>query len=301
MVAAAATTGNRGTQRFMTREAHALELVGIAVEAMQPTGAAVGRVDDASEGSAVLLGKRVLVAPIDPCGQCDVCRRGGAAVCPFATRREAAGARLRVASRWVVALGDGLELPIPHAAAVAGDVATAYTLYARTGLGPREPVVVVGDNAITRFFVEIVRAKGITPTVIVDTADDAWRDWLLGKGAAVVRGSDANVQGAVTAAVSAQGLGNRPWRVIATAASALARAALLAGPRATLTAYVDAAAPALPGDVLAREVTVIGVAGPHPDLIVEAAAMCVKGEIDLAGGVVVGDAPDVTRAHVLVL
>ncbi|HEY5923177.1 MAG TPA: alcohol dehydrogenase catalytic domain-containing protein [Kofleriaceae bacterium] len=281
----------------MSHGAQAVELVGIAVEAAQPNGAAVGRVDDASEGAAVLLGKRVLVPPIDPCGQCDVCRRGGAAVCPLAKPRGEIGARLRVASRWVVALGDGLELPIPAAAAVAGDVATAYTLYARTGLGPREPVVIVGDNAVTRFLVEIVRAKGITPTVIA-AGTPAWRDWLLAKGAAVVGAGDAHLHDAVTAAVATQGLGARPWRVIATTAGALVPAAALAGPRATLTAYVDGAAPALPGDVLAREVTVIGVAGPHPDLIVEAAAMCVKGEIDLAGGVTT-DAGDATRAVVI--
>jgi 6-hydroxycyclohex-1-ene-1-carbonyl-CoA dehydrogenase len=281
----------------MTYEAPALELVGIAVEAMQPSGAAVGRVDDASEGSAVLLGKRVLVGPIDPCGQCEVCRRGGAAVCPSAKRRDSISARLRVASRWVVALGDGLELPVPAAAAVAGDVATAYTLYARTGLGSREPVVIVGDNAITRFLVEIVRAKGITPTVIAG-GSDAWRDWLLGKGAAVVRADDARLHDAVTAAVAAQGMGARPWRVIATEAAALARAAMLAGPRATLTAYVDRDAPALPAELLAREVTVIGVAGPHPDLIVETAAMCVKGEIDLAAGVS-SEVGDGTRAVVV--
>jgi hypothetical protein len=46
---------------------------------------------------------------------------------------------------------------------------------------------------------------------------------------------------------------------------------------------------ALQADLIDREVTVIGVAGPHPDLIVEAAAMCVKGEIDLVGGVGVGE------------
>jgi len=282
----------------MNHEPHALELVGIAVEAMQPSGAAVGRVDDASEGGAVLLGKRVLVGPLDPCGQCEVCRRGGAAVCPLAKRREQVPvSRLRVSSRWVVALGDGLELPTPAAAAVAGDVATAYTLYARTGLGPREPVVIVGDTARTRFLVEIVRAKDITPTVIAG-GDAAWRNWLLGKGVAVVPADDPNVHGAVTAAVAAQGLGARPWRVIATAASVLQRAAELAGPRATLTVHVDGDAPALPGSVLAREVTVIGVAGPDPDLIVEAAALCVKGEIDLAGGVS-QEAADATRARVI--
>lgn len=282
----------------MTYEAPALELVGLAVEAAQPGGAAVGRVDDASEGSAVLLGKRVLVGPLDPCGQCEVCRRGGAAVCPAAKRRERASARIRVASRWVVALDEGLNLPGPAAAAVAGDVATAYTLYARTGLGPREPVVLVGRDPIARFLVEIVRAKGITPTVISD-GDDGWRDWLLGKGAAVVRADEARLHDAVTAAVAAQGLGARPWRVIATSSSRLEQAATLAGPRATLTVLANASTPALPGDVLAREVTVIGVAGPHPDLIVEAAAMCVKGEIDLAAGVRVGSSSDPTHAVVL--
>ncbi len=283
----------------MSYEAPALELIGIALEAMQPSGAAVGRVDDASEGSAVLLGKRVLVGPLDPCGQCEVCRRGGAAVCPAAKRRDRTGARMRVASRWVVALGDGLELPVPAAAAVAGDVATAYTLYARTGLSPRDPVVIVGHDAVARFLVEIVRAKGITPTVIAEP-NDAWRDWLLAKGAAVVRADEPNLRDAVTAAVAAQGLGARPWRVIATSSAVLARAAALAGPRATLTAFADASTPALPGEFLAREVTVIGVAGPHPDLIVEAAAMCVKREIDLDAGVTVGDIGDPTRAVVLV-
>ena len=280
----------------MTREAPATELVGIAVEAAQPSGAAVGRVDDASEGAAVLLGKRVLVPALDPCGQCDVCRRGGAAVCPLAKRRDARSPRIRVASRWVVALAGGLDLPVPAAAAVAGDVATAYTLYARTGLGPREPVVLLGDTALTRFLVEILRTKDVTPTVIT-AGDTTWRDWLLGKGAAVVDGQATDLHAKVTAAIDAQGLGARPWRVIATAPNVLPRAAALAGPRATLTLHADSSTPALPGDVLAREVTVIGVAGPHPDLIVEAAALCVKGDIDLTGGVTT-DPHDHTRALV---
>ena len=80
--------------------------------------------------------------------------------------------------------------------------------------------------------------------------------------------------------------------------SAALVAAALAGPRATLTVLAPGAA--LPAALIDREVTVIGVAGPHPDLIVEAAAMCVKGEIDLAGGVTT-DAADRTRAHVVAI
>ncbi|MBV8761460.1 MAG: hypothetical protein JO257_29455, partial [Deltaproteobacteria bacterium] len=206
------------------------------------------------------------------------------AVCPLGKPREL-GKRIRANARWVVALGDGLDLPVPAAAAVAGDVALAYTMYARTGLGPREPVVITGATPVTRFLVEILRAKDITPTVVAETRGD-FADWLLAKGCAVV-GARADE---VHAAIAAQGMGNRPLRLLATGAPEVA--AQLAGPRATLT--VLAPCPALPGELVAKEVTVIGVAGPHPDLIVEAAAMCVKGEIDLAGGV--GDGA--TRARV---
>lgn len=275
-----------------------LELVGIEVEASQPCGAVVGRVDDAPEGAAVLLGKRVLAGPVDACGQCEVCRRGGAAVCPLATRREPRGGRIRAATRWLTTLGDGLELPLPAAAAVAGDVTTAYTLYARTGLSPRDPVVIVGGNAITRFLVEILRAKAITPVVVCD-ADDAFAQWLLEKGAAVVSARSPSLASAVSAAIAAQGQGAKPLRLVVTEPAAVPIASMLAGPRSTVTMLARGDLPALSTDLYAREVTVIGVAGPHPDLVVEAAAACVKGEIDLAGGVVVDDVPDPTRARVL--
>ena len=57
------------------------------------------------------------------------------------------------------------------------------------------------------------------------------------------------------------------------------------------------AATSLATPAAAREVTIIGVAGAHPDLVVEAAAMCVKGEIDLAAGTT-ADPTDPLRTHV---
>jgi (R,R)-butanediol dehydrogenase / meso-butanediol dehydrogenase / diacetyl reductase len=240
-------------------------------------GAVIGRIVAGGE-----VGARVLVGATDACGECEVCRRGGVAVCPQAVRRREIGARVVVANRWLVPLGDGLDLPVPEGAAVAADVAVAYTLYARTGLAPRDPAVVVGVSPVARFLVEILRAKGITPVVLADPAATAWCRWLGARGAAVTHEAAG-----VTAALIAQGLGARPWRVLAVAPEAAAEAARLAGPRATLTLFapVDAPPAPLPGELASREVTVIGVAGPHPDLVVEAAAMCVKGEIDLAGGV----------------
>lgn len=250
--------------------------VAIALEAVQGH-AGIGRVVEVGARAATLAGKRVLVGPIDPCGECEVCRRGGAAVCPTARRRDAwSDARVIAAARWVIALEDGLDASTPAGAAIAGDVARAYTLYARTGAGPRDPVVVLGAAPVTRFLVEILAAKGMTFAVVSDNGT-AWTAWLRGKGVTVAAGAAE-----LEATFAAAGLARRPWRVIATTAECVLVAAALAGPRATLT--VLAPVGALPGELAAREVTVIAVAAAHPDLVVEAAAMCMKGEIDLAGG-----------------
>ncbi|MGE0401604.1 MAG: alcohol dehydrogenase catalytic domain-containing protein [Kofleriaceae bacterium] len=230
----------------------------VAIELEGTNGAAaIGRVIDAGTRAKHLVGKRVLASAIDPCGECDVCRRGGAAVCPSARRRTAPLASpVIAAARWLVTLGEpgGVDLPSPAGAVVAGDLALAYTLYARTGVGPRDPVVVVGDSPIARHLAAVLRAKGITPAT-AGTPDE------------------------IRAGFAEQGLGQKPWRVIATDADATAPAAALCGPRSTLT--VLAPIPALPGDLAAREVTVIAVAGAHPDLLTEIVASVMKGELPI--------------------
>lgn len=246
--------------------------VAIDVEGIQGT-AAIGRVIEAGDRATGLVDRRVLVGGSDPCGECEVCRRGGAPVCPTARRRTSIGRRVIASARWVIPLGDGLELPVPTGAAAAGDVALAYTIYARTGLAARDPVVIVGTTPVTRFLVEILVAKGIAPTLVLDPALTAFGAWATARGATVT------VPDQLAAAMAAQGLGARPYKILAVADLALA--AGLAGPRATLTTLVAAD---LPAALVANEVMVIGVAAAHPDLVVEAAAMCARGEVDLAGG-----------------
>lgn len=204
----------------------------IAVEAAQltrsqpylpgavPGVAAVGRVVAAGEQALSLLEQRVLVGGVDPCGQCEVCRRGGGTVCPRAHHRgsDARGTlaqRITVAGKWVVPLGGELGLDGAQAAAsdaagaeaagaeatrpkrgpsdpaalavLGGDAVLAYTMYARSDLAPREPVVVLGSSPVTRFLVEVLLAKGLMPVVvrerIVDAdgyqqSDGGWRGWL---------------------------------------------------------------------------------------------------------------------------
>jgi threonine dehydrogenase-like Zn-dependent dehydrogenase len=230
----------------------------VAIELEGTNGAAaIGRVIATGVRAQSLAGKRVLVGPFDPCGECDVCRRGGAAVCPTARRRTAPlTSPIVAAARWVIALGepDGIDVPSPAGAVVAGDLALAYTLYARTGVGPRDPVVVVGDSPIAGYLRAVLRAKGITP----------------GEGS----------PDEIRAAFQAQGFGQRPWRVIATSPASVALAVELCGPRSTLT--VLAPIPSLPGILADREVSVIPVAGAHPDLVVEICALVMKGELQIS-------------------
>lgn len=275
------------------------EELDIEILARQPSGAALARViagpiAASAPASSIPAGTLVLVGAFAACGECDVCRRGGPAVCANAVLRAADAATARVSSRWVVPLADGLESLAELGAALAaipGDLATAYTLYARTGVGPRDPVVVTGATAVTRFVVAILRAKGLTPVVLTS------RPELVAAGAII-----ASAASEVAAAITSLGLGARPARVIATDLASLAVAAELAGPRATLTVLASAGAPTgtLPLSLIAREVTIIGVAGAHPDLVTEVAAMCAKGELDLAAGTTT-DPADPTRALVISL
>ncbi len=271
--------------------------VDVEVDAWQGH-ACVGVVANAGERARVLVGKRVLVGTADACGECEICRAGGATVCPLSKHR-IVGKHTTAMARWLVALGDGLELPLPAAAAVPGDVALAYTVYARTNVSPADAVVLVGKSPVTRFLVDILRAKAITPTVVVDPGDPAWTDWLVGRGVAIAHaGSD--VAAKVRDVIAAQGRGVRPARVVATSGAAADVACRLAYPRGTLTLVPTALAGLDIGIAATREVTVIGVAREHPDLIVEAAAMCVKGEIDLVGGTTTRDGDLPTLSYVQV-
>ncbi|MCB9563315.1 MAG: alcohol dehydrogenase catalytic domain-containing protein [Kofleriaceae bacterium] len=139
-----------------------------ARDAACPGLAVVGQVVEAGPGGRHVDGRRVLVGTHHPCGECDVCRRGGAAVCP---QRRALGVdqgglaeRVVVPARWLVALDGELAVPGAAAAVVLGhDAALAYALYARAGVGPREPTVVVGDDATARLLVDVLAAKSAPP------------------------------------------------------------------------------------------------------------------------------------------
>lgn len=302
-----------------------------------PGWSAVGKVVAAGEQALALLDRHVLVGAIDPCGQCEVCRRGGGTVCPHAAQRGVAtrgtlAARITVAARWVIPL-DELGLapstedsggePYARLAALAGDAALAYTAYARSDLAPKEPVVVVGVTPVTRYLVDVLIAKGITPVVALPRAvvEGELGAELGARGAIAVAAPvfDAPLEAvgeealattleAVRAALATDapatggpradgGRAARPWRILCTELAMVPVAAALAGPRATLTVVCDgtSAAPSVPVELWHREVSVCGVVAPSPELVLETAALAARGQLDIAAATQVIDAPVLAR------
>jgi 6-hydroxycyclohex-1-ene-1-carbonyl-CoA dehydrogenase len=261
-------------------------------------GSAVGRVVAAGEQAAALMGMRAIFGPHLPCGECDLCRRGGAVVCPTGVRlgltaRGALAERVTMPVRWIVAFGGELDVPGPAAALCGGDAALAYAMYARAGVGPRDATVVLGDGPIARFLIEILCAKNAAPVVIVrSNAPDGFRDWVAVRAHVAFVADDApdaESRAAALAAIRAAGHGGKPWKLFETTGEAArqTRALAIAGPRATVVLAAPSATgvPAARVDLgmaLDEDSTVIGVAGAHPDLLVDVAAMAVKGELDVA-------------------
>jgi D-arabinose 1-dehydrogenase-like Zn-dependent alcohol dehydrogenase len=215
-----------------------------------PGVAAVGRVIATGAAAHEWQDARVLVPTLAPCGECDRCRRGGAALCPDGAAHGIDGpgslaTALTAAARWLVRLEAPLDIAGPAVAALGGELSLAYALYARAGVGPREPAIVWGRGAVARAAAAILEAKGAPAAVVTD--EDAAR--------AALAEHDAR----------------RPRKVIVTAAELLPAAVATAGPRATvvvLTAPGFGRAPSVDmGDVLENEMVVTGVRGCHPDLV----------------------------------
>lgn len=266
------------------------------VPGVTPGGAAVGSVVATGQGATELHGKRVLVGPDMGCGECDVCRRAGVVVCPRgATLGRTADGTLASAviarARWVCVLDGGLSIPGPEAALVAREAAWAYALFVRAGVGPGEPVIIVGQGVVARFLVDIAVARGTRPLVAAE-GRPGWQAWVQDRGGIAVSWSAGQARDALRAAAAGSGHGERPWQVFETSADIDSRrlALSVAGPGARVTMLARRAMGyGAPGDALDLDTTldldgsILGVAGAHPDLLPEVAALVVRGELDVAG------------------
>lgn len=269
----------------------------MAIPDITPGGAAVGTVMEAGQGAAELRGLRVLVGPDMGCGECDVCRRAGVSVCPHGvtlgrTAHGTLASAVVARARWVCALEGALSIPGPEAALVAREVSWAYAMFVRAGVGPGEPVVIVGHGVVARFLVDIAVARGTRPLVTANQRI-GWQAWIRDHGGIPVSWSPESpeqARHAFRAAAMDNGHGERPWHVFETSAERESRCLALsvAGPGARVVMLTRRALGCgAPGDTLDIDTaldldgSILGVAGAHPDLLPEVAALVVRGDIDI--------------------
>ncbi len=271
--------------------------------------AGVGTVVRAGSGAEHLTGARVALSPVIPCGECARCRRGNPAVCPSrgavgAGESEALASHVVARARWLCVLEPPIEVGGAPAALLGREAALAYSLYARAGIAPGERAVVLGRGAVARFAVEILAAKGVLPAAVATDGD--WAEIAGAAGAQVVRADpepdpDAILEalrerapeevGADAAGVIVETSGTAELRGLALALARPGGTAVLAGDRSR--SAPSAEPPGALGTAASEGITLLGVPGPHPDLIPELAAMAARGDIDLAAAAAVAELDEI--------
>jgi D-arabinose 1-dehydrogenase-like Zn-dependent alcohol dehydrogenase len=255
-----------------------------------PGSAAVGRVVMTGPAAEDALGQRVLVGPLEACGECVACRRGRLCACASRVRRglDADGtlaSHVVARRRWVCTLDGPLlgKVDAAWAAALPREAALAVTMVARAGVAPGDLTVWLGGETIAELGSQVARAKG-----------------ALAIAPHTVELPDSEL----FAALEARSTAPATWRLFETGGhdATRQRACRLAASGATLTllagdaAGTDHDAPLPLCAALGRDVEVRGVAAPHPDLVPETVALACRGELDLAPWVTVLPISELARA-----
>lgn len=248
--------------------------------------AVLGIVIEAGTSATGWLGKRVLAPTLQPCGECDSCRRGAPGGCAqkMLLGHDGNGGLCEIvvaSARWLTPLENQLsDLPMT-AAALAGDGLRAYSAYCYAGVAPKDPVVVLGAGTSSLLIVQLAGIQGANVIHIKAGV----------KADAEIGGSTLDIVGEHIAS-----LGEKPWQVFVLDPFFSQQS----GPVNDFSAFISL----LPsGSTLViglssdthlnginreallamcnRGITIMGTSHGHPDLLPELAALSVNRELNL--------------------
>ena len=240
--------------------------------------AAIGVVTAAGSAATAFVGKRVLTPAIQPCGECDSCRRAVPSGCANAVvlgedGRGAVAEQLISRARWLIALTDKLEPLQTSAAILGGDGLRAYSAYCRAGVAPGEPVVVLGSGTASDILAELGASLGAKITRVTNTVE--------------LESLSSSLSSSSLSSSSSSSPSSKPWHVFAldrfdgvtvtTICEALSPGSTLVVGNPNAISELGIVA------MCERGVTVIGQRWGHPDLLGELAALVAKGDLDLGG------------------
>jgi 6-hydroxycyclohex-1-ene-1-carbonyl-CoA dehydrogenase len=187
-----------------------------------------GTVTDAGAAHRDLVGARVVVPAVLPCGTCDICRKGRGNACrqqlmPGNDFDGGFASHIVVPGRYVCRVPDDLgPLGLHELSVIADAVATPYQALMRSGLAAGDTAVVIGVGGIGVYMVQVARSAG--GRVIAVDIDDRKLETAKRMGAEhtiSARGkNEGDIRKAVKAWVDAQRLPAWGWKVFETSGTA---------------------------------------------------------------------------------
>jgi 6-hydroxycyclohex-1-ene-1-carbonyl-CoA dehydrogenase len=190
-----------------------------------------GRVIAAGAGAEAWVGKSVIVPAVLPCGECDLCRRGLAAICrqqkmPGNDIQGGFASHIVVPARGLCAVDLGrlarAGLTVAEVSIVADALTTPYQAVRRAGVTPGSLAIVVGAGGVGGYCVQVARAFGAS--VVAIDVDDAKLAGIAEHGAALTLNSrtlDAKpLKQAIVDFARTQGLRTTEWFIFECSGSA---------------------------------------------------------------------------------
>ena len=180
-----------------------------------------GTVVEAGQAMQALLGARVVVPAVMPCGDCAHCRAGFENTCTrqFMPGNDGHGgfaSHVKVPGRYLAALPQDLRgYTLPELSVIADAVTTPYQSVMRSGLRQGDVAIVVGAGGIGTYAVQIAAAIGAH--VLAIDIDDARLARLADLGACATynsRGQDLKTARAgVRQLVASRGWPDFAWKI----------------------------------------------------------------------------------------
>jgi 6-hydroxycyclohex-1-ene-1-carbonyl-CoA dehydrogenase len=194
-----------------------------------------GRVVAAGRGAEGWLGRAVIVPAVIPCGECDLCRRGRAAICrgqkmPGNDIQGGFGTHIAVPQQGLCAVDEkrlaAAGLSLAEVSVVADAVTTPYRAVQQAGVRPGSLAIVIGVGGVGGYCAQVAAAFGAT--VVAVDVDAKKLETISGYGPAMAinaREHDAkSLKAAIAAFARQRGLPATEWFVFECSGTAAGQA-----------------------------------------------------------------------------
>jgi 6-hydroxycyclohex-1-ene-1-carbonyl-CoA dehydrogenase len=272
-----------------------------------------GEVVAAGKDCDNLVGKRVVVPAVLPCGECELCRKGRSNVCqaqkmPGNHMDGGFASHVVVPGRYLCELPDDLGgYELSQLSVIADAVTTPYQSMVRSGLESGDLAVVVGVGGLGTYMVQLAKSRGATAIAL--DIDDKKLENVAGMGADytinVKDMSEKDVKKSVRGLVKENKLPKTGWKVYelsGTGAGQMTAFSLLshAGTMGVVGFTMDKVNVRL-SNVMAFDADLFGNWGCKPEYYPEVVSEVLQGKINVRDNVEIHPLDSINDVILMVL